>query len=362
MARSRRRNKAFKRSLLIYTCVAAVLCIVFLIYIFVTLKVYESNQASTFIKTYIKRLDDTTLKGYLEENNQSISLLSEYKKQINDKDVKVVKKGDNTFKVMLNDRELFNIETKTLKTETKLGMFSYDVREVTSIKPNLERGLVYVDVIVPSNYKVEIDGKVQESDKKEEYKNLSYMYANDSMPYMVTYEVNNLAKEANIKVTDEYGKDVTLKKNKFTYKLDKNYLTFDTYDDAKKYLSSEVDIWDFAHKWSLFLTKDLQGTSYGYSTIKTYFIEGTDMSKMAYNWAHNVDITFTSKHTLTNPPFTDEKLSNFVVYSKDAFSCEVYLVKHMIVNGKEQLDTMHDYIYFVKDNDVWKVVNIKAGE
>ena len=36
--------------------------------------------------------------------------------------------------------------------------------------------------------------------------------------------------------------------------------------------------------------------------------------------------------------------------------------KNMIVNGKDQLDVMHDYIYYIKDNGVWKVVNIKAGE
>ena len=34
----------------------------------------------------------------------------------------------------------------------------------------------------------------------------------------------------------------------------------------------------------------------------------------------------------------------------------------MIVNGKDQLDVMHDYIYFIKDNGVWKVVNIKAWD
>ena len=45
-----------------------------------------------------------------------------------------------------------------------------------------------------------------------------------------------------------------------------------------------------------------------------------------------------------------------------AFSCEIYLEKNMIVNGKDQLDVMHDYIYFIKDNGVWKVVNIKAGD
>ena len=41
---------------------------------------------------------------------------------------------------------------------------------------------------------------------------------------------------------------------------------------------------------------------------------------------------------------------------------EIYLEKNMIVNGKDQLDVMHDYIYFITDNGVWKVVNIKAGD
>ncbi len=362
MASKRRRNTLFKKSLLIYTGIAIILCIAFLVYMYKTLITYEQNQTTTFIKNTIKELDDDTLKGFLKDNNQDTTLLDEYREIINDEDVLVLKKGENTFEVSLNDRILFNIETKTLRTETKLGMFSYDIREVTKIEPNLERGLMYVDVIVPSNYKVEIDGKEVTSDKKEQYKNLDYMYQNGSMPYIVTYEVNNLSKEADVKVLDEYGKETSLKKSKFTYKLEKNYLSFDTYDEAKEYLSSEVDIWDFAHKWSLFLTNDLQGLSHGYNTIKDYFIEGTEMNTRAYNWAHNIDIMFTSRHTLTNPPFTDEKLSNFTIYSKNAFSCEVYLNKHMIVGGKEQIDTMHDYIYFIKDNDTWKVVNIKAGE
>ena len=156
--------------------------------------------------------------------------------------------------------------------------------------------------------------------------------------------------------------NMTKKQNKYSYTLEKNYINVDSYDEAKKYLSSEVDIWDFAHKWSLFLTNDLSGLAHGYNTIKTYFIEGTSMSKQAYNWAHGIDINFTSRHKLKDPTFTNEKLNNFTIYSKDAFSCEIYLEKNMIVNGKDQLDVMHDYIYFIKDNGVWKVVNIKAGE
>lgn len=363
MAKSRRNKSLFKKSLIIYSLIAAVLVVVFLIYIFLTLKSYEKGQTTNVIKDTILSLDDSTLKEYLKDNKQSEDLLDEYKKQINDKDVKIVKKDKDNYEVILNNRVLFEITTKFISTETKLGIFSYEKREITSIKPNLERGLIFYDVTIPSTYKLYVNNKlVEEPTTKEKYKNLDNMYQNDSMPYMATYEVNGLTKEESIKVINEYDEEVKLKQNKYSYTLEKNYINVDSYDEAKKYLSSEVDIWDFAHKWSLFLTNDLSGLAHGYNTIKTYFIEGTSMSKQAYNWAHGIDINFTSRHKLKDPTFTNEKLNNFTIYSKDAFSCEIYLEKNMIVNGKDQLDVMHDYIYFIKDNGVWKVVNIKAGD
>ena len=359
-----RKNKSlFKKSLIIYSGIAAILVVVFLVYIFLTLKSYEDEQTTNVIKNTILSLDDNTLKGYLKDNNQSEDLLDEYKKQINDKDVKVIKKDKDNYEVVLNSRVLFGIATKFISTETKLGMFSYEKREITNIKPNLERGLIFYNVTVPSTYKVYADNKlIEEATTKEKYKNLDYMYQNNSMPYMVTYEINGLTKEESIKVVNEYDEEVKLKQDKYSYTLEKSYINVDSYDEAKKYLSSEVDVWDFAHNWSLFLTNDLSGLAHGYNTIKQYFIEGTSISKQAYNWAHGIDINFTSRHKLKNPPFTNEKLSNFTIYSKDAFSCEIYSEKNMIVNGKDQLDVMHDYIYYIKDNGVWKVVNIKAGD
>ena len=91
MAKSRRNNSLFKKSLIIYTLIAAVLVVVFLIYIFLTLKSYEKGQTTNVIKDTILSLDDSTLKEYLKDNKQSEDLLNEYKKQINDKNVKIVK-------------------------------------------------------------------------------------------------------------------------------------------------------------------------------------------------------------------------------------------------------------------------------
>lgn len=357
-----KKKLTFKKSLLIYSLIALLLVLVFLIYIFFTLKEYEKNQTGTFLKSSITSLSDDELKGYLKDANLDESLLSDYKKLINSKDLEFKKSDDNKFSASLNNRELFEIETKVLKEKTKLGMFTYQEREVTKIIPNLKRGLVYYDILIPSNYTLYIGDKKYEEKaaSEEEYENLSFMYYNDAMPKMNKYEINNLTKEETIKVEDFNGEVVKLKQDKYSYTVENNAYSFDSYEEAKKLLSSDIDIWNIAHTWSLFLSKDLSGASYGLNTVKAFLIDGTDMYKMANSWAHSIDITFTSKHTLKDPVWTNEKLNNFKVYSKDAFSCEVYLEKNMVVRGKDQQDVMHDTLYFIKYNGEWKLMNIKS--
>lgn len=352
----------FKKSLLIYSGVALLLGFIFLIYIFITLKDYEGMQSGNFLRNTITSLSDDELKGYLTENNLEESLLEEYKKQINSKDLKFAKKDEDTFTVSLNNRILFLVETKVIREGTKLGLFSYEEREATKIIPSLERGLIYYDVTIPSNYTLLVDGKEFDGTSKEEkYEGLDFMYENDSMPYMVTYEVNNLSKEVDLEVKDFNDKKVDLKQNKYKYTVEDYIINVDTYEDAKKYLDGEIDVWEVAHNWSLFLSRDLKGNRWGFTTITNYLIPKTSMYQMAYNWAHNIDIMFISAHTLDNPTWTNEKLSNFKVYGKDAFSCEVYTEKNMTLkNGQKQVDKMHDYLYFIKNNNEWKLINIKS--
>ena len=87
------------------------------------------------------------------------------------------------------------------------------------------------------------------------------------------------------------------------------------------------------------------------------------MYKYAYKWATNVDITFISQHTFDNPAFSNIKVSNFEIYNENAFSCEVYLEKNMLLtkrgNRKIQ-DVMNEKMYFAYYNGEWKLVNMQS--
>ena len=84
------------------------------------------------------------------------------------------------------------------------------------------------------------------------------------------------------------------------------------------------------------------------------------MYKRIYDWAHGIDITFTSRHTLKNPTFTNEKLSNFVIYSDKAFSVDVTLEKNMTVKGEDRVMKMNDRLSFVYYDGGWKLISMES--
>ena len=356
------RKKMFRKILGVYSLILTLVMLLFLVYIFITLENYEKNQNDVFLKESLKDLTDQQLLSFLNNNNQDDKLLDYYKDLIDSKDLKFVKVEENVYNAVINDRVLFTIKTKVIAEKTKLGLFTYQEKEVTDITPNLERGIIYYDIIIPSNFEIYLDGKKQEIEpaKKEGYKDISFMYYGNVMPYLATYEINNLSSEKKITVKDFLGNDVKLNKKKFQYTTDIRYYEVDTIDEANKLLNDKVDVANIAHNWSLFLTRDLKGAgAYGLNTMTSYLVPDTELYKQANAWAHSVDITFTSKHTLTNPVFTNEKINNFKIYGDKAFSCEIYTEKGMIVNGKVQQDVMHDYLYFVKVDSGWKLINLK---
>lgn len=354
-----KKKSLFQKSLLIFTIVLIILAILFLLFVYGNLKKYENNLVDNFLLNTIHNLDKKELVNHLKEANQSEELLKTYENMSQRDEYTFVPTGNLSYDAYLDGRVLFTINLKSLGEKSCLGLLQYEKYEVEKIIPHLEQGLIYYIVTIPSNYKLFVDGnEYHEKAKEENIPNLDFMYHNDAMPKLVTYEIKNLEHPVNLEVEDFNGEKINLKQEGVHYQLE-SYKTANTKEEASKSIG-EIDIETIAKNWSLFLTKDLNGENYGFGTFKKYLIEDTEMWKKAYNWAHSIDITFTSRHTLKNPPFTNIKVENFVIYDKNAFSCEVYLEKHMVVKGSDQTDIMHDTLSFIKEKDEWKLMNIKG--
>ena len=128
-------------------------------------------------------------------------------------------------------------------------------------------------------------------------------------------------------------------------------------------VSGEIDVLKAAQDWSLFLTQDL-----AFSRIRDYLIPGSYQYEVAWKYATGEDITFTSAHTLLDPAFTGNTVTNFTWITGDCFSVDISFVKHMrLRTGKLVDDPMNDRFYFVRyddtaddvDNPTWKLVSMK---
>lgn len=375
--KQRKPMSLYKKSLLIYSSVLAVLVLVLLIYVLCALKDYEKYEVGNFIKDSVadlsyKDLVDVVDDKKLEVNKyeklsskkdiiKAIDKALEDKKNIKyelNKDSKDKKKP--IYDIFYKGKKVLTIKLKNKGDVTKIKILNYSKWELVDIKSHIEEGLYSVNAYIPEDYKLYINGKeVKEFTEGENDVTKIFAQFTDLKKFN-TYAITGLVEKPKVEVKDGAGKTVktVVKDGKIT--LENVYYKTDSVDEAKAKLVTDIDILGIAEKYSLFLTDDLNGYSHGFGTLQGYLIEGTDLYKMAYDWAHGIDITFTSRHTLKNPTFTDEKLSNFVIYSDKAFSVDVNLKKNMTVKGEDRVMEMNDRLSFVYYNDSWKLISMES--
>ena len=115
------------------------------------------------------------------------------------------------------------------------------------------------------------------------------------------------------------------------------------------------------------MSNDLKGGKRGFDTMKGFLIEGSYLYDVAYRWAYGIDITYTANHVLDDPPFTEEKISNYVDYGNGLFSCDISFVKHMYLTGSKMhvTDVTNSTFYFMylqnadKTDGRWVIVDIQ---
>ena len=120
-------------------------------------------------------------------------------------------------------------------------------------------------------------------------------------------------------------------------------------DTVPAEIKAKIDPLAVAQTVAKYLTQDLgtKAQSYGYFTLKKYLINDSYLDDKYWKWATNIDVAFTSIHTLCNPPFLEEKVSNFVQYSDTCFSCDVSFYYHFKTSISEVKDFHNDTYYFV---------------
>lgn len=244
------------------------------------------------------------------------------------------------------------------------GMASYEVRSLAPLNVEIcdilgnsvpyDQGNLptFTDykVTIPYNYTIcGVEPVSVEAASLEPIEELKYVkeYCPD-VPDSATYILRILSGEPDFTILDNNGNEVDFILENRTVTIEGTFAGQDTLS-----LSVDIDPLEVAKLWNLFMTQDLTGANNGYGKIKPYLIQGSYLQDVAWKWATGQDITFTSSHSLKNPPFQVEDISNYVVYSDNCFSCDIRLEKTLVLTrtGEEVKDEMNSTFYFVKYDD-----------
>lgn len=367
----------YKKSLLIYTGVIVVLIITLLIYVSLCLKEYDKYDLDNYIKNSVADLSNKDLVSIIDDKTLVVNKYEDFKNKKEiikaiDKSLEDTKRitykqveEESTDKkpvydIYYNNRKVLKIKLANKGQIQKIKLLNYTKWEVVDFKSYIEKGLYEVKASLPEDYKLYINKKEVTEKKEAENKSLALFSEYTDLKKYSDYEITGLIKKPKVVIKDASGKEVKPIIKDDIYTVEEKYFKTDDNTEAQAKLVEQFDVLAFAEKYSLFLTNDLSGSYHGFSQMRNYVIEGTDMYKRIYDWAYGIDITFTSRHTLKNPTFTNEKLSNFVIYSDKAFTVDVTLEKNMKVKGEDRVMKMNDRLSFVYYNGGWKLLNMES--
>ncbi len=373
MSKRKKKMTGYKKSLLIWFLLLLIASEACLIYVSTTLKMYEKGNIEGYMTSLIKDMKTASKVGninkYLSYNKveskyeKNSSFEEGYKELFNESKLSYKKNDkESTYDIYADDTMIASVTLDSKKVR-RLGILSFEEYSIKEIETYSKNGIYNIDVYVNSNYDLYInDIKVSDDDllSKEEIKEYSEVYDKVDLPYENHYKITNLTKKPKIKVMS--GNDeIEVTNEKSTY-YGVSYFKTDDKDAAfSKLTNKDYDPLTFAKNWSLFLTADLPGERYGLYTLTPNLVEGTALYKRAYSWATNVDITFTSMHTLDKDTFTNVKMNGFTVYNENAFSVDIYLEKNMtLVNGEKRVDTLNDTFYYAYIDGAYRLITMKS--
>lgn len=373
MSKRKKKMTGYKKSLLIWFLLLLIASEACLIYVSTTLKMYEKGNIEGYMTSLIKDMKTASKAGninkYLSYNKveskyeKNSSFEEGYKELFNESKLSYKKNDkESTYDIYADDTMVASVTLDSKKVR-RLGILSFEEYSIKEIETYSKNGIYNIDVYVNSNYDLYInDIKVSDDDllSKEEIKEYSEVYDKVDLPYENHYKITNLTKKPKIKVMNG-NNEVKVTNEKSNY-YGVTYFKTDDKDAAfEKLTNKDYDPLTFAKNWSLFLTADLPGERYGLYTLTPNLVEGTALYKRAYSWATNVDITFTSMHTLDKDTFTNVKMNGFTVYNENAFSVDIYLEKNMtLVNGEKRVDTLNDTFYYAYIDGAYRLITMKS--
>ena len=215
--------------------------------------------------------------------------------------------------------------------------------------------LTYITITAPDSFDVKVgESSVPDSAVSLSVNNEFELIKDfvDGLPQQAKYSLAVLENNAQITVKDSNGNEVALDSEATSH----NLMHAEILASVPDSIASEIDVLDVAQKWSLYMSND-----FSFANVSKLMLPNSYQYKAAKDYSTSIDRTFFSNHTLLDPAFTENNVTNFTQITENCFSVEVSFVKHMLLTrtGEQKDDPMNDRFYFVKKDGKWLLAAMK---
>ncbi len=381
--RHRNKKSLFGKIYLAYLIVILLCFVAIFFYVRTMMVKYERNSADNYVLWLVKDAsEDSELGKYLEEYNfsdtrfgDSAARKADFYAKAKDADMAAAPaKGSHNslnpaYDITIDGKPFITISIKEESSVTKLGIMTLSewsieyaiIRDSNSegISLNEQNALSY-KLTIPEGFTLLASGQKTNLTPAEEAElgDFEYVAPYVDAPKGLIYTVDNVYFEPAFSVLNNGSEELS-----FDVSSDGSYFVkpeFAASPEAKTLADSVCNPLVIGKTWSKFMTDDVGGASHGLATVRStcMLLQGTNLYSLATKWAGNVDITFVSGHTLDS--FTNESVTNYVMYNENLFSCDVYFEKNMTISRGlgTRTDVFSNRMYFGKVKGNWYLLDM----
>jgi len=250
-----------------------------------------------------------------------------------------------------------DVQLREVSSRPLMFILSVPEWEVASVAP-AAKAAAPLRVTVPDSFTVRVNGieadgreRTGESQAMEEFQ---YAGTYIQVPELVEYTFEGLLLPPEVEILDNWGRTVEASpdgENRITVTQWAPWGEMD--DELRAFVLKN------AKDYSNFFSADLPGSTASTRPIRHMFPKDSDYLTLAENYRRH-DMGFYSSHR--TPVFSGEEVSNYIRYSEDFFSCEVYFDKKMILirTGEERHDVNHTRYYYARIDGEWLITDMRA--
>lgn len=337
-------------------------------YVKVCLNTYESCQPEYFVEDVVAQIEALEIDEYMDFQKSASRFedmevyKDDYISKITGKDITYEKAAGSydatapVYKLYIDGEHIATLTLKQLSSEPLMFILAKQEWAVESIEPVYDIHNEGVTIKVPDTFKVYVnDVLLEESELTGNSWTIdSFEYASEyvTVPKIVEYKVEGLFEKPEVKIYNNYNELVEIPQNEDLIEVT---------EFAVGQMDAELEEFALtnAKNYSNFFSRDIEGCRNSVEPISYMFPEGSYYLELAENYRIN-DMWMYSAHQ--TPVFSNEKVSEYVQYTEDFFSCDVYFEKQMTLtlNGESRMDITNSTYYYVKIDGNWVIADMKT--